>query len=324
MLSRVADSLYWMSRYLERAEHTARLLNVHLHGLLDQKADLVAKRWERVFQSLYVEMPHTPGAQPLVLIHGLVHALMFDAGLPGSIVGCIATARQNAREVREHISSEMWEQVNRLFLTVKLMKQSDIRDGHAYGFFQAVKEGSHLFQGITDATISHSQGWYFIQLGRYIERVLATVRLLENHYHEYAVHNGIMMGDTQYMEWADLLKSCTAFEAYCRTYTANIEPAHATSFLVLHRVFPHSVRFGVGAIRRALEALSDEIPHLKSSEALRLAGKLTAMLQYDSVGEIMQQNVRFYLRGIRGQCVAIHEAVYDCCISYPVEQALPV
>lgn len=323
MLSRVADSLYWMSRYLERAEHTARLLNVHLHGLLDQKADYVTERWERVFQSLYVDMPLDPGAKPQVMINTLVHALMFDPSFHGSILESISRARQNAREVREHISSEMWEQLNRLFLVMQQMKEHDIRNGNAYGFFQQVKDGAHLFQGVTDATNSHDQGWYFIQLGRYFERVLATVRLLEAHFEGQRRIEGVGLGNTPYMEWVDLLKSCTAFEAYCRTYSANIDPASATSFLLLHPEFPHSVRFGIGAIRRALDSLTDEIPLLKGSEALRVAGRLQATLQYDSISEIMQQNVQQYLRDISVRCTAIHEAMHNTCIAYPVEHALP-
>ncbi len=314
MLSRVADSLYWMSRYLERAEHTARLLDVNLHGLLDQKSDVIEQRWGRVRRSLHVPARPVEPADA----QAIAYALAFDQSLSGSIISCISTARLNAREVREQISTEMWSQLNRLYLHVQHTNQKDFWEGQAHTLFQEVKEGAHLFQGITDTTLSHEEGWFFIQLGRYLERVLATVTLLDVHLSDYS------LADEQdlYVDWLGLLKSCTAFEAYCRVHTAIIRPDKVVAFLLLHADFPHSVRFGVGMVSKSLSALSESIPALKQSEASRLAGKLLSTLRFESIEEIMAHDVHVHLSAIRERCIQIHQAVYDSCITYPIDLVL--
>lgn len=316
MLSRVADSLYWMSRYLERAEHTARLLNVNLHGLVDQKATIGEERWSRMLDSLHVDLSREPQLAPLEA----AHALTYDPDFPGSIVSCITLARQNAREVREEISTEMWEQLNRLALHVQTMDRQGVREGRAHAFFQNVKEGAHLFQGVTDATLSHGEGWHFIQLGRYVERVQATVTLLGAHL--TAASTLEADSDDQYTEWVDLLKSCTAFEAYCRTYSVNVRPDQVVGFLVLAPDFPRAIRFGVGSIQASLEALAETIPALQASDVLRTVGRLASGLRFDAVGEILGGGVLAYLDAIRMQCSAVDRALYDTCISYPIDSAL--
>ena len=317
MLSRVADSLYWMSRYLERAEHTARVLNVNLHGLLDQKAHLGEQRWARALHSLHVDLASEPSMVPLEY----AHALTYDPEMNGSVVRCVATARKNAREVREEISTEMWEQINRLALHIRTIDRDGVRQGHAHAFFQEVKEGSHLFQGITDATISHDDGWHFIQLGRFIERVQATVSLLNAHLGADAPEAD---PDERHTEWVDLLKSCTAFEAYCRSYSVHVEPDRVVEFLLLDPYFPHSVRFGVRAIRTSLEALAETTPQLKQGDALRAVGRLSSMLRFDAIEEILGGDVVEYLTAIRTGCSMVHRELFDACVSYPIESALTV
>jgi uncharacterized alpha-E superfamily protein len=251
----------------------------------------------------------------------MARTLSFDASVPASIVNSIASARQNAREVREQISTEMWERLNRLYLHVQQTNQGVFWEGQAHPFFQEVKEGAHMFQGITDSTLSHEEGWHFIQLGRYLERVLATVSLLDAHFLDYQV-NGDDPAADQYMEWVSLLKSCTAFEAYCRVHTANVLPQKVATFLLLDPDFPHAVRFGIGMVRKALDALAETTPALKQSEARRLVGKTASALSFDPIEDIMAQGMPAYLTQIRERCIHIHHAVYDACLSYPIEFAL--
>ncbi|MEI7773053.1 MAG: alpha-E domain-containing protein, partial [Chloroflexales bacterium] len=161
MLSRVADSLYWMSRYLERAEHTARLIAVGLNLMLDQTPQSVGPRWERLLAALRAYPPPSGSGDA----YAIARMLTFDTSNEGSIVSCIASARENARQVRELISSEMWEQLNRLYLRVKGSSIDQIWQGEPLEFYQDVKEGAHLFQGVTDATMTHGEGWQFIQVG---------------------------------------------------------------------------------------------------------------------------------------------------------------
>jgi uncharacterized alpha-E superfamily protein len=315
MLSRVADSLYWMSRYLERAEHTARVLDVNLHGMIDQQPDVLDQRWARVLRSLRTGPIEGAGDE-----HAIVHAVSFDPGIPASIVNSVSAARQNAREVREQISTEMWEQINRLNLHVQHTSRRRKWDGQEHAFFEAVKEGAHLFQGVADSTMSHDEGWHIIHLGRYLERVVATVDLLDAHFVDHRVDDD--PGGDIFPEWVGLLKSCTAFEAYTRVHTANVLPENVATFLLLDPAFPHAVRFGMGMVRSSLEALAETSPALKGSGALRLVGKTVSALSFDPIEDIMAQGVHDYLTGIRDRCALIHDATYAACISYPVEFAL--
>lgn len=318
MLSRVADSLYWMSRYLERAEHSARLLDVNLFGRLDQRTDGEELRWRRVLRSLSVG--HPDGALPEP--QEVVQRLAFDAGDPHSIVCCIVAARRNAREVREQISSEMWEQMNRLYLHVQRTRPTTVSDAETYEFLQAIRQGSHLFQGITSTTMSRGEEWHFIQLGRFLERVITRVNLLDAHLSDYAGSSQESGSPDEYLEWANLLKSCSALEAYCRVHTANILPERGAAFLLLDPNFPHSIRFSVDMVQTALESLSGSAPLLRRSDVHRRLGKLLSALSFDLIEEIVARDVHQFLADIRVRCREIHDAVYSTCITYPLDQAL--
>jgi uncharacterized alpha-E superfamily protein len=320
MLARVADSLYWMSRYLERAEHTARLLDVNLHGQLDQQRDLSGRQWERVLKSLTVPVTEAALRDPA----GMVERLIFDPTARHSVVGCIGLARQNAREVREQISTEMWEQLNRLYLHIQRLSRYEASEGQRYEFFQLIKQGSHLFRGIAGATLSREEGWHFIELGRYLERVTGTVNLLDAHVVDYREAADGPAAADQYQEWVGLLKSCTALEAYWRVHTANIQPEKAAAFLLLDAEFPQSVRFGVEAVQSSLDSLAESVPNLKRSDVHRRVGKVLSALSFDSIEEIVARDMHAFLTNIRVGCSDVHHAVYLGCITYPIDQALIV
>ncbi len=166
MLSRVADSLYWMSRYLERAEHTARLIDVDFQLRLDYATESGPGRWLRLLEALQIPVP--PGGK--IDAASLAYALTLERSNPSSIVSCISAARENLRQVREQCSSEMWEQLNRLYLQVLGTPAGEAWLLHSQLFFRGVLDGAHLFHGVTDSTMSHGEGWHYIQLGRYVER----------------------------------------------------------------------------------------------------------------------------------------------------------
>ena len=318
MLSRVADSLYWMSRYLERAEHTARLIDVQLAQMLDRSGEDTNARWQRLLHSL-----HTPLPQEEVDAYSVMHLLTFDANNTSSIVFCIEAARENARQVREQISSEMWEQLNRLFLRVKQSSMEGIWYGEPHRFLNGVKEGIYLFQGITDATMSHSEGWHFIRVGRFLERTTATAALLDTHFAEF------LREETEYEDepldyrvWVELLRSCASFEAYCKVYTATIRPAHIVEFLLLNAEAPRSIRFACAMMQVALQAIAKAIGTRGTGRAERLAGRLRAMLDFAQIDEILSGDVHEYLESIQRQCALIHNGLYHTYIAYPIEVAL--
>lgn len=324
MLSRVADSLYWMSRYLERAEHTARLLDVELQLWLDQSPEAGAGRWRFLLEAL-----RTPAASGPIDPTLLVDSLVFSRRNSSSIVSCIATARENLRHVREQCSSEMWEQLNRLYLEIMDARpgvrpeQSWIMKSHS--FFRAVQEGAHLFQGITDGTMSHGEGWQHIQLGRYVERADTLACLMETHFKRTNMSADLaadqVVESAEYLEWVGLLRACVAFEAYCKAHTAAIRPLRVAEFLVLNPEFPHSIRFAVDRVNAALHIIGD-LTERKAKTPTRIAGRLRAQLSFSSIEEIMAGGARPYLENIRSECAQIHAAIHQVYFDYAIEGEL--
>jgi uncharacterized alpha-E superfamily protein len=320
MLSRVADNLYWMSRYLERSEHTARLVDVHLNLSLDQARRMPAdQRWDRLLDSLHVKRPETGIRDE----YTATHLLAFDIENSNSIVSCIANARENARQVREKISSEMWMQLNRLYLDLRRTHIDHIWDEQPHEFFRAVKDGAHLFQGITDSTMVHDEGWDFIQLGRFIERALSVATLLDKHLTAFPL-TGMdePLAMDEYFEWLGLLKCCTAFEAYCKVYNADLRPNQMVEFLLYSEQFPHSVHFCLEQVQIGLQSIADVTGVSKNSRVNRLAGKLRSSLSFDQVDELVARGTHAYLDDIQRQCSQLHSALYETYVTYPVEAAL--
>ena len=326
MLSRVADSLYWMSRYLERAEHTTRLLDVNLNLMLDEPSTIADRRWQRVLQAL--------GAPRKIQFEGdaiaLTRRLTFDSTNPASVLACIISARENARHVREQISTEMWQRLNSLYLQVTRPEmQSDM---HAEALLQQnegpieflgqVMEAVHQFQGVTDSTMSHGEGWQFIQVGRFMERASATAMLLEAYQPELWTRGEPMPDSNEYLEWMGLLRSATAFEAYCKVYTADLTPEWIIEFLLLDAEFPHSLRFSIDAMQHALEMVQDLSGGVRGDKLMRISGRLRATLSYSSVEEILGGDVVHYLRDIQRQCREIHNAIYELYVDYSIQAAL--
>lgn len=325
MLSRVADSLYWMSRYLERAEHVARLLDVNLQGMLDQGSEPGPERWERLLGSLGVKVNGTA-----LEAYAVTKRLAFDPKSVNSISACVSAARENARQVRQQIASEMWEQINTLYLKVRGTTMDDLWNREPHDFLTEVKEGIHTFQGVTDSTLSHGEGWRFIQTGRFLERASATAMLLEDCYGRWseAVPAGGEDGDGEdddgpdYMGWVSLLKSCTAFEAYCKVYTADVRPERILEFLLLDNEFPRSVAYCAHKVQVALDMIADKTDSRRNSRTNRLAGKLCADLDFGALDEIGGGRVSQVLSNVQKGCSQIHQAVHEQYIAYPIESAL--
>ena len=317
MLSRVADSLYWMSRYLERAEHIARMIDVDLQLRLDQSPEAGAGRWLRLLEASQVPAPED-GA---IDAETLTHVLTLDKTNSSSILSCVAAARENLRQVREQCSTEMWEQLNRLYLQVNSTTSSEAWLLHTHVFFRAMQEGSHLFQGVTDSTMSHGEGWQYIQLGRFVERTDALARLIGTHFGRLSHPLDQAVESEEYLEWVGLLKSCAAFEAYCKTYTAEIRPLRVAEFLLLNPEFPHSVRFSVDRVHAALIAIG-ELTERKAEQPVRLAGRLGATLSFSQIEEIMASGASAYVQSVRWQCAQAHTAIQQVYFDYSVETAL--
>jgi uncharacterized alpha-E superfamily protein len=317
MLSRVADSLYWMSRYLERAEHTARLVNVNLNLTLDRSPVEAARNWGRLLASL-------PDPPPWALPDTgatVVAATTVDLANRASIAACVGAARENARQVREEISSEMWEGINRLYLSAhRSQPEAAEWTASTNEFLSSAIGGAYQVQGLTDATMTHGEGWHFIELGRYLERASATASLLDLQFREAVASGDQPSFVSEYVEWVGLLKSCCAFEAYCQHYTADIQPRRIAEFLVLNAEFPRSIHYAAARVKASLAAVAG-LTGRPNTTADRLAGRLLASLDYGQVDEILGDLTGF-LQEIVKQVDAIGAAVHEQYIAYPIDSRL--
>jgi uncharacterized alpha-E superfamily protein len=309
MLSRVADSLYWMSRYLERAEYTSRVMGVHLNLMLEHDLGSSGTRWSRVVSALGSHDKDDGEDFTAAETYGL-----------SQIVTSIGAARENARQVREQISSEMWEEINRLFHESKRIGTPERFRAQPFDLVNRAYESAHLFHGITDSTMLHGEGWQFIQAGLFIERVQHTARLIDRHFAEFYRPGLDPVSAAEHMEWVGLLRSCTAFEAYCKVYTADLRPERVAEFLLLNAEFPHSVRFGVERLGRALDSIHHATAR-KSDRLAKQAGRLAAALSYTPLEELMS-SLHEFSASIRRLCGHIHAGIHQVYISYPIEAAL--
>jgi uncharacterized alpha-E superfamily protein len=326
MLSRVADSLYWMSRYLERAEHTTRMLDVNLNLMLDETWVSSDHRWQRVLQALGKPKRVKWEGNP----YQLARTLTYDTAHKSSVLSCILSARENARHVREQISTEQWHRLNALYLEVTrpelksrvLVETQQSSNEAPTAFLQLVMEAVHQFQGVTDSTMSHGEGWHFIQVGRFLERATATAMLLEAYHKDLWAVPDVAPESNEYLEWMGLLRSATAFEAYCKVYTADLTPERILEFLLLDPEFPHSLRFSIDSLQEALGAIQKVAGKSRAEALHRIAGRLSASLAYASVDDILSGDVVAYLRNIQRQCIAIHETIYHLYVDYSIQAAL--
>jgi uncharacterized alpha-E superfamily protein len=215
----------------------------------------------------------------------------------------------------------MWEHLNRLYLQVLGTPAGEAWILHSQLFFRSVQDGAHLFQGLTDSTMSHGEGWYYIQLGRYVERTHALAALIGTQFSRISEPVERAVESDGYLEWVGLLKYCTAFEAYCKKYTAELRPLRVAEFLLLSPDFPHSVRFSVDQIHASLRAVG-ELAERRADSPIRLAGRLRANLSFGQIDEIMADGLQPYLGSIRNLCAQAHTAIHQIYFDYPVESAL--
>jgi len=307
VLSRVADSIYWLNRYTERAENVARFVDVHLHLQLDaafgadeQWAPILATTGDRAaFDARY----------PTPTREHVLRFLSFDEANPNSIVSCLRAARENARAVREIISSEMWEQVNRAYLMVRDAAATDALES-PHEFYTAVKNASQLFVGVSYLTMTHNEAWHFGRLGRLIERADKTSRILDVKYFlllPTAQDVGMAYDDIQ---WGALLKSASAFEMYRKKHGL-LAPAKVVDFLLLERQFPRAIRYCVVKAERSVHAISGTPLDAAASPAERALGGLRATLEASDTRDIIGGGLHEYLDAFQTRLNAASDAVHE-------------
>jgi uncharacterized alpha-E superfamily protein len=312
MLSRVAESLYWTARYLERAEDVARLLDVNYHALLDAQVADHGEAWQRIVALLGEEDAYQEHFETFTSSN-VADWLLFHDGNPNAVASCIATARENARSVREQISGEMWAAMNGLFLLVgRTNRRAASRGPHA--FFEELRNGAHRFQGCADATMTHGEPYEFIRLGLHLERAATTVRVVAS---RYPVAVALADDDPRRAhELSALLKSCSAFEAYVRQHGTNFQPLLIAEELTRSRHFPRAVLYCLDTCSTAVDRIAGE-----HGTPQRVLGRLRAELEYGELEDVSSLAVAGALGELLG---GIHRAGDALTKAFFSSRAVPV
>ncbi len=316
MLARLAENLFWAGRYTERAEDTARMVDVTYHTQLESPYGEVAMAWYQLLEVLHLRAAYGAPIEPV----NVMRFLVLDADNPGSVTASIERARENVRSVRELVSSELWEAVNDLHLVLGDRDlEAELAD-QPYELFRTVRRMSMTIYGVASETMPRDEGWRFMALGRLLERAEMTCRLIDVRYAQLEAMSGPsqrLAGDTaevprgpdrtDFHHWIAVLKSASAFEAYRRRYRSSMDPADVVEFLLLERDLPRSVLFCLGGARRQLEALRDGRP----SRAARQLGRTTASLEFRDVGELFDVGLQEFLEDVQEQIAVTAEQIAD-------------
>ena len=310
MLSRVANSIFWMSRYLERVENAARLIETQLHMLLDLpslREDPNA--WKPLVDitgdgEYFSEKLGAPTRENVMFFH------TFDDDYPHSIKSCLTAARENARSVREVIPSEIWEMINKLYLEVAGMGTSLKAFTNPHKFYSDIKMASHLIIGIAYTTMSRGEAWHFAQLGRYLERADKTSRILDVKYFIMLPRLDYVGSSMDNVLWSALLKSTNSFEMYRKRFNL-ISPQNIVDFLIFDREFPRSIIYCVSHAEQSLFRITGTPVGAFNNELERQCGKLSGKLNYSNVSEVMSIGLHEFLDGVQSDVNNLDNAIFE-------------
>lgn len=306
MLSRVADAIYWLNRYVERAENIARFIEVNLNLSLDSPVGM-AQQWKPLvlttgdlddFKQRYGE----------ATAENVIQFLTFDREYRNSIISCLKSARENARSIREIISSEMWTQINSFYLMVQEASQpGDI--SKLAEFLAEIKLSSHLFIGVMNATMSRNEGWQFGKIGRLLERADKTARILDVKYFILLPSVRDVGTTLDELQWIALLKSASAYEMY-RKCQRRINPDSIAKFLILDREFPRSIQFCLLEAEKSLYQINGNTVGTWQSPAERAIGKLRSELEFTSIEDINAQGLHEFLDRVQREINDVGERIF--------------
>ncbi len=311
MLSRVADACFWLSRYMERAEANARVLDVNIQLMLDfedQNEGTVQQYWLPILATLE-DQELFSDLHEAISGDAVMEFVTFEKSNHHSIISCVTHARENARMVREQISSEMWEQINRLYLYLLSKSARAAFVESPIDFYRSLVDSLHSFQGITDATMTHGEGWQFLQAGKFLERADSTSRVLDIKYHILLPTGEQIGGTVDITQWMAVLRSCSAMEAFLKISHGQVTSWGVAAFLILHDNFPRSLRFCADKLDLALHSISGcERAHF-SNEAERLSGLLRSNLDFTTIETIFATGLHQYLDQTQLRLIEISDAL---------------
>jgi uncharacterized alpha-E superfamily protein len=308
MLSRVADAIYWMSRYVERAENIARFIDVNLALAIDlPEAD---EHWMPLVQAAGDEELFKKAYGDDASRANVLRFLTFDRTSPNSILSSLAAARQNARTVREVISSEMFEQVNKTYLAVRDASATGAALETPHDFFTSVKQASQLLVGITYVTMTHNEAWHFGRLGRLVERADQTTRILDVKHFMSENLSMVNDGAVDEVQWSALLRSASAFEMYRKRF-GQVAPQRVIEYLLFSRRFPRSVRYCLRKAERSLHAITGSPIGTASTSAERALGRLAAEVEYGDINEVLNGGLHGWLDELQIKMNRVGNAIFE-------------
>ncbi len=317
MLSRVAESIYWMARYIERAENLARFIDVTLNLILDQPSS-EKPQWEPLVS--------TTGDEEYFKKHygnpsgeNVIRFLTSDSQYPNSIISALRHARENGRTVRESISSEAWEELNEFYHYVNAEANSDAPLTSPSDYFRNVKQHAHLFNGILDATMSHGAGWHFANLGRLMERADKTSRILDVKYFTLLPSASDVGTTIDDLGWSAVLRSVSGFEMYRRRFRS-LSVKKVVDFLILDREFPRAVQYCLSGAEWSMREITGSQPLTYRNSAERRLGSLKAELAYSDVDVIINRGLHQFIDDLQSKLNAIGEGIHETFFAIrPVE-----
>ncbi len=294
MLSRVANSIYWINRYIERAENYARFVSVNLNLTLDAPG-ILTEQWEPLLIATADDFGffehHTVADRDTVIDY-----MTFDKRNPNSIYSCLANARENARTIRESITKEMWEHINMFYLKIsETQSTKNWEVEQLQQFFNEIKDGCQLFFGIIDSTVTRNEGFHFGRLGRFLERADKTSRFLDVRYFTLLPDDQAIGSPQELLIWTSVLKSGSAFNMYRQQYRV-ISPSHIVQFLVLDKNFPRSIFYCIRQAELSLYQISGrELTNGYSNSAEKEITRLRHEIEFTEVGDIFRKALHPYL-----------------------------
>jgi uncharacterized alpha-E superfamily protein len=324
MLSRVASLVYWMARQLERAENTARIVDVNAQLVLDLQSRQAAddpKSWEPLVyvtgdQEKFFELYGETASE-----RSVVEFMLFDKRNPSSLVSCVGMARENARCIRDQLSGDVWETLNTFYLKLKTDDFSRYSACGSVGYLTHVKTQIQLLFGVAESMIPRTDLWWFFQLGRHLERADNTSRILDVKYYMllpdlYAVGSALDM-----VQWASVLRSCSAFEAFRRSRRGQLNLERVVDYLVRDDVFPRSILFSVAEAEQSLAQITAAAPHLEDVPPAVMLRELRAELEMIDVPAVIADGLHEFLDDVQNKISEIHAAIQTTFVDYDTASA---
>ena len=312
MLSRVAESTFWMSRYIERAENVARFIDVNWHLILDAGPGQ-GEQWQPLIETSG-DTKTFAKKYSVANRENAIQFLTFDTDNPNSILSCVRAARENARTIRDVISSEMWEQLNTFYLMLNDSHSGGRALEAPYDFFSQVRMASHLFVGITDTTMSHGEGWHFLRMGRLLERTDKTTRILDVKYYILLPNAAEVGSSFDHIQWAAVLKSASALEMYRKRFR-RILPDRVVEFLLLDREFPRAALHCLSKANESLHAITGSPIGGFGCRAEQRLGQVCSDLAFADVNRMIAGGLHEYLDRFQSELNEIGEAIYETFFS---------